>query len=81
MLRQDEAAGQVLGLLMGLDAIRVLLPVEPMPVQAPAPEGDLGGTHGMHSCLQCFAPCMHAGLSGTFVIAVNLVQGGVGSSE
>ncbi len=33
MLRQEEAAGQLLGLLMGLDAIRVLLPVETDPVE------------------------------------------------
>ena len=39
VLRQDEAAGQVLGLLLGLDAVKVLLPVEPVPVQAPAPDG------------------------------------------
>lgn len=34
MLRQEEAAGQVLGVLLGVDAVRVLLPVEPTPVQA-----------------------------------------------
>ena len=39
MLRQEEAAGQVLGVLLGVDAVRVLLPVEPTPVQAPAPTG------------------------------------------
>ncbi len=35
MLRQEEAAGQLLGVLMGLDAVKVLLPVETDSVKQP----------------------------------------------
>lgn len=45
VLRQEEAAGQLLGLLMGLDAVRVLLPVETDP-----PEHSTTGT----TCSDCW---------------------------
>lgn len=35
VLRQEEAAGQLLGVLMGLDAVKVLLPVETDSVKQP----------------------------------------------
>lgn len=50
VLRQEEAAGQLLGLLMGLDAVRVLLPVETDP-----PEQGTSGT----TCSDCW--WKHAG--------------------
>ena len=55
VLRQDEAAGQMLGLLLGLDAMKVLLTVEPVPVQAPAPDGRGPAKTTLHSPDSC--PC------------------------
>lgn len=45
VLRQEEAAGQIMGLLMGLDAVRFLLLVDPSPQHEPAaaPVGLIGG--------------------------------------
>jgi hypothetical protein len=38
VLRHEEAAGQVLGLLIGLDAVKVMLPVETL-LPSSIPEG------------------------------------------
>ena len=38
-LRQEEATGQIMGLLLGLDAVRFLLLVDPPPDSPRAPSG------------------------------------------
>ena len=42
-LRQEEASGQIMGLLLGLDAVRFLLLVDPPRGSPGAPGGLMGG--------------------------------------
>ncbi|KAK9917040.1 hypothetical protein WJX75_000268 [Coccomyxa subellipsoidea] len=51
VLRQEEAAGQLLGVLMGLDAVKVLLPVE-----ADTPEQPTNGSVGFLAGVANFLP-------------------------
>ncbi|BDA48701.1 probable differentially expressed in FDCP 8 homolog at C-terminar half [Coccomyxa sp. Obi] len=59
VLRQEEAAGQLLGLLMGLDAVRVLLPVE-----TDSAEQRITGPIGFLAGMTNFLPGRHSNAAG-----------------
>ena len=60
VLRREEAAGQVLGLLMGLDAVKVMLPVEPL-LPSSTPEA----REGLMASVGSFFPGSRRGATST----------------